>query len=103
MNALISYMVFDFKLDGFLVVADWRSTMWASFVPIVEGEEEEEEEQAWEGAQNPPPQNKGSHSSSCNVGQGLRVFISPKSHDHLIILCPILLVSLEAWCFYFVL
>ncbi len=81
MNALISYIVFDFNLDGFLAVVDWRSTMWASFVPIVEREEEEEEEQAWEGAPDPLPQNKGSHSLSCNVGQWLRVFLSPKSHE----------------------
>jgi hypothetical protein len=37
-------MVFDFDLDDFLAVTEWRSTMWASFVPIVEREEEEEEQ-----------------------------------------------------------
>jgi hypothetical protein len=35
-----SFLIFRW----FLAVADWRCTMWASFVPIVEREEEEEEQ-----------------------------------------------------------
>jgi hypothetical protein len=41
MNALLSYVVLISGLDGFLAVADSRSTMQASFVPLVEREEED--------------------------------------------------------------